>query len=477
MLNNLNRRDVLKVTGGFLSGPAVNAVEPSLASQSSGPKKSIIVIGAGIAGLSCAYELVRHGHEAVVLEASGRPGGHVRTFHDPFADGLYADIGAEHFYYPGYTAYWRYVHEFGLTPIPYRRRDNMVRFFKGRMLTERDLHTRAILPKLGFNAREVDFLAGRDWAELPLLYVQRYVDQINDEKNPFVAGLDQLDTTALSQVLERNGASPAALEFFGSSGSALQWIWAAAIKKLRGTDLQTKKLFRLKGGNQLITDSFAARLGERVHLGCPVTAIQQGASRATVTYREFGQERRRDADYIVSCISAVMLRQIAVTPVWPQAKAFVINEMPYYTQTRVVFQSRTRFWKTDGVSPNWTPPDPQLQELWSMSDDVDTPRGILIGGAQPGVTASQALATFSKLYPGKSADIEQVVAHDWSKEPWAGMCERTPYRLGELARFWPEVTRPFGRIHFAGAYAAQMNWGQEAALESANRAAEEIGAA
>jgi monoamine oxidase len=109
-----------------------------------------------------------------------------------------------------------------------------------------------------------------------------------------------------------------------------------------------------------------------------------------------------------------------------------------------------------------------------MAEDVNTPRGILLGGAQAGVTASAALATFSKLYPGKSADIEQAIVHDWSKEPWAGMCERIPYRVGELHRFWPEATRPCGRIHFAGAYAAQMNWGQEAALESAHRAAEEI---
>ena len=66
-------------------------------------KKSVLVIGAGIAGLACAYELVRRGHNVTVLEASGRAGGHVRTAHDPFADGLYADLGAEHFYYPGYT--------------------------------------------------------------------------------------------------------------------------------------------------------------------------------------------------------------------------------------------------------------------------------------------------------------------------------------------------------------------------------------
>lgn len=223
-----------------------------------------------------------------------------------------------------------------------------------------------------------------------------------------------------------------------------------------------------------MTDAFAARLGQRVHLGCPVSAIEHGSSGATVTYREFGQERKRDADYLVSCISLVMLRQMHVTPAWPETKAFVINEMPYYTRTRIIFQSRTRFWKTDGISPNWLPPDPRLSELWSMAEDVNTPRGILLGGAQAGITASAALSAFSRLYPGKSADIEQAIAHDWSRHPWAGMCERIPYRVGDLGRFWPEATRPCGRIHFAGAYAAQMNWGQEAALESANRAAEGI---
>jgi monoamine oxidase len=141
--------------------------------------------------------------------------------------------------------------------------------------------------------------------------------------------------------------------------------------------------------------------------------------------------------------------------------------MPYYTRTRVVFQSRTRFWKADKISTNWAPPDPRLNELWSMADEVNTPRGILLGGAQAGVAASASLPAFQELYPGKSADIERVIVHDWSKDPWAGMCERISYRPGELARFWPEVARPCGRIHFAGAYAAQMSWGQEAALESA----------
>jgi monoamine oxidase len=462
----MKRRDLLRMSS--------LALATSAGAQNTGAKKRVLVIGGGIAGLSCAYELMKFGHNVTVLEASGRAGGHVRTAHDPFADGLYADLGAEHFYYPGYTEYWRYLKEFSLTPISYPRRDNMVHFLKGERFTEEDLQRRSVLAKLGFNQREADFLAQHPWSEMPLVYLQRYVDMVRDEANPFEPGLRQLDLLSIGELLQREGASAAALQFFGGSGCALQTIWGAAVKKLRGTDFQSKKLFRLKGGNQLMTDAFAARLGDRVRLGCPIIRIEQGASGASVTYREFGQERRLDADYLVSCVSMVVLRQIPVSPAWPEAKAFVIREMPYYTRCRVVFQSRTRFWKADKISPNWAPPDPRLNELWSMAEEVNTPRGILLGGAQAGVTASASLAAFQKLYPGSSADIEQAIIHDWSKDPYAGMCERTSYKPGELARFWPEVTRPVGRIHFAGAYAAQMSWGQEAALESANRAAREI---
>jgi monoamine oxidase len=463
----MQRRDVLKAGGTILAGLAGPA-------RAMAGKKNVIVMGAGIAGLSCAYELQRRGHQVTVLEASGRAGGHVRTFHDPFADGLYADIGAEHFYYPGYTEYWRYLHEFSLTAVPYPRRDQMVRFLNGQRYEDEELKSRATLAKLGFNQRETDFVARRSWAEFPLLYLEPYVDQVRDEANPFVPGLADLDTLSVTELLKRDGASAAATQFFGGSGNALQSVWAAAVKKLRGTDLESKKLFRLKGGNQLMTDALASRLGERIHLGCPVTAIRHDDAGVSVNFREFGKERKLDADYLVSCVSAVVLRQIPVTPAWPEAKNFVIREMPYYTRTRVVFQSRSRFWKADGVSPNWTPPDPRLNELWSMAEEVNTPRGILLGGAQAGVTAAASLEAFHKLYPGKSADIEQVIVHDWSKDPWAGMCERTAYKPGQLGRFWPEAARPCGRIHFAGAYAAQMSWGQEAALESANRAAHDI---
>ncbi len=129
-------------------------------------------------------------------------------------------------------------------------------------------------------------------------------------------------------------------------------------------------------------------------------------------------------------------QQVQVPPI-PEPRTDWRQEMPYYTRTRVVFQSRTRFWKKDGVSPNWEPPHATLRELWHMADEVSTPRGILIGGAEPGVTAKEAEATFHKLYPGKSADIEQVFVHDWSKDPGP--------RPASASRSSPDNWPDFGR--------------------------------
>src|SRR5438045_3101950 len=81
--------------------------------------KKVIVAGAGITGLCCAYELMKSGHEVVVLEASGRYGGHVFTGRDGLSDGLYADYGADHITKPGYENFFDYIKEFNLTAIPY----------------------------------------------------------------------------------------------------------------------------------------------------------------------------------------------------------------------------------------------------------------------------------------------------------------------------------------------------------------------
>ena len=58
--------------------------------------RQVLVLGAGLAGLAAAYELKKAGYAVTVLEARSRPGGRVLTYRDPFADGLYAEMGAEY---------------------------------------------------------------------------------------------------------------------------------------------------------------------------------------------------------------------------------------------------------------------------------------------------------------------------------------------------------------------------------------------
>jgi monoamine oxidase len=139
-----------------------------------------------------------------------------------------------------------------------------------------------------------------------------------------------------------------------------------------------------------------------------------------------------------------------------------------------VFQSRTRFWKEEGISPNITVGSANLMVVWAMAEEVRTHRGLLVGTGSAGAKTARALDAFRKAYPGSKEDIEQALVWDWSRDPWASACETIALRPGELPKIWPHVTRPCGRVYFAGAYCDSLNRGQESATRSALRVAEDI---
>ena len=112
MNHSIPRRDFLKQ--GALAAAAL--VVHARAGTTSAPRK-VVVLGAGLAGLSAGYELAKAGHDVTLLEAQERPGGRVLTLRT-FDEGLYADAGAARIP-DGHEWTLRYVKEFGLRLAPF----------------------------------------------------------------------------------------------------------------------------------------------------------------------------------------------------------------------------------------------------------------------------------------------------------------------------------------------------------------------
>ena len=89
------RQSALSTIAASLTASSIKtfAAEQEPLKREGAPKK-IVVIGAGLAGMSAALELVQAGHDVTILEARLRPGGRVYTMREPFSDGLYAEAGA-----------------------------------------------------------------------------------------------------------------------------------------------------------------------------------------------------------------------------------------------------------------------------------------------------------------------------------------------------------------------------------------------
>lgn len=126
----LNRRTFIKRSGFALAGASLARL-PGV-SVSGAPKK-IIIIGAGMAGLSAGYELTQRGHDVTILEARSRPGGRVHTLREPFDDGLYAEAGAARVP-ENHDLTLKYVRLFDLPLEPmYPSRISALRFEEGEM--------------------------------------------------------------------------------------------------------------------------------------------------------------------------------------------------------------------------------------------------------------------------------------------------------------------------------------------------------
>jgi monoamine oxidase len=448
-----------------------------------------VIGGAGITGLCCGYELMKAGFDVTILEASARYGGHVFTGSDGLSDGLYADFGADHITKPGYERLLEYAEEFHLPVVRYPNAegawlpydDHALRMIAGKSYTNRMLADPRTIAGLGFNSREVRFLSRHPWYELESWYLRPYVDKLADPRHPFGVGLDDLDTVPVTELYRTAGASPAAIAYLGNEqSSALYRIWRLAAKRIRGIPPSEGEMFRLQDGNEQLPIAFARRLGSRVRLTHPITAIRQTERGVTVSYREYGydEEQSVDADVFVNCISLTVFRSIPITPALSPAKQYVVDNLRYSSHPFYVFEASSRFWLADGLrSINMEFDHPEISSIWEVPTEVRTTRVILKAYGPGGLSPQRVLAAFRQVYPGKRDTIVQALTKDWTQDALAPNCEAEPFPIGEMHRFWPEVLQAEGRIHFAGTYADLLSRGMESCIRSAQRVAREIGGA
>ncbi len=490
-MDDIKRREFIR--NSFLAGAGLSLTVPeilqahpsqitskekaTLISNHSAGKK-IIVAGAGISGLCCAYELTKSGHDVVILEASGRHGGHVFTGRDGFSDGLYADYGADHITQPGYEMFFEYSREFNLTVLPYRQGNDGLSMIRGKFYSESQLRDPSILKTMGFNENEIHLLSENPWWALQTFYLQSFISKFTDPFQPFGVGLDDLDNISLAELYKKQGASEMALDWLGGKNtSALYKVWRLAIMGFRGIPLSEGNVYRLKGGNQEMTNAFAKKLGARLKLGSPIQSIKHSPDSVTVTFKEYGYdaEKQMTADFLVNAISLPVFKRIPVSPVLSPEKQFVVDNLAYTSHPHYIFEASSKFWLEDGLkSINLEFDDPDIQATWQTADEVESERVLVVAYGPSGLSPQRVLAAFRRLYPGKRDTIVQALTKDWSKDNFAPTCEMVPFPVGQMHKFWPQVIKPEGRIYFTGTYADNMSRGMESCLRSAKRVAAEI---
>jgi monoamine oxidase len=483
----MERRTFLKTLVAGVGASLVGAAEAQPArSGRMGKGKSVIVAGAGITGLCCAYELVQRGIDVTVFEASGRYGGHVFSGRDGLSDGLWAYYGADHLTRPGYEQFFRYVEAFGLEAVPYPNAEGsplpanngQLTQIGGKFYSDEMLAQPATLQALGFNPTEVAFLSKHPWYELPALYLAEDIGRFRDPSQPFGNGFDELDSIDLDALYARRGASKRARDYLGGQHvNALYGLWRFAVMKERAIPLSEGETFHLKGGNEEMAKAFAARLGTRVKLSHPVTSIQHDAESVTVTFTAYGNDEPQTAraDFFVNCISLPVFRQIAVTPSLSPAKQYVVDNVTYSSHPFFVFEAESKFWLDDGftnLAMSFEHPD--ISSIWVVPEEPGSTRVILKAFGPSGLSPQRVLAAFREVYPGKRDSIVQALTYDWSKDSFAPTCEMEPFAPGTLRHFWPEIMKPDGRLYFAGTYADPLSRGMESCVRSAARVAQEI---
>ncbi|MER7580145.1 FAD-dependent oxidoreductase [Kitasatospora sp. NPDC097691] len=453
-----------------------------------GRRRSAVVVGAGLAGLTAATGLAAHGIEVTVLEARDRVGG--RTHGIEAAPGSRVDAGAA---YLGdkHTELHALIAELGLKTAPTTML-GASRFALG-SAAENDARDASADDDCTAAATREGRFPPLDAVALGDLFerLAELTAAVRPEAPWLTPDAERLDTLTAAEWAEQHLAHPDArlffplflgemcaadpadisvlhLAFYLRSGGGLRYLNAFA-----GGAQQD----RIDGGAHQLCERLAERLGDRVRLGEAVRAVHQDDDAVTV---HTGRGAHR-ADVAVLALPPLLADAIAHEPALPVPRAGERTARGCAVKVHLVYPAP--LWRDHGLS-GWSV-NARGPLLSTVDDSPGSGIGVLTGfvtGAEahrfgaltPERQRAEALAQAARLFPMLPEPIGFHVT-DWLNDPYSQGCYAALLGPGDWTRLGPTLTAPHRRVHWAGTETSTAFFGlMEGAIRSGRRVVAEI---
>ena len=435
---------------------------------------TVLVAGAGLAGLVAARDLAAMGASVTIVEARDRVGGRVWTLRDGFVDGQHGEAGAD-MIDEEHTSLRALLDDLGLEQV----RILASGFGYARMTKKGEVRIVARTAGRGWErmAHELAGLARRyRWAErrwdspvaaeLARRSVAQWLDDIQ-------ADHDLRDTAAGLR------------GFFLADPDEISLL--QLVDQFSGdADPAPGKMFRIAGGNDRLPAVLAAELAERLHLNTELLAISQRGGTIRASLRNGRARAQMQADYAVLALPATLLRRMPITPALPVQQHDAIASLSYGRATKTLLQFDHRFWRVATRPRAFGSPLP-FGAGWEANEEQRGKAGILsllAGGSASDATNDiverdgvQGLVRSLEWLGSKKAELVGWRQARWEADPWS----RGGYGVFSSAfrpglRGW--LAQPAGKVFFAGEHTS-LRWQgyMNGAVESGHRAAFEVRAA